>query len=75
MDGLDMNLLLEKMNNPNFANEFNQIMNEIQSIPGINEKMGMISQMQDERQQIMAMQQIPGLAEKVAKLQNLMSRY
>ncbi|SFB21457.1 hypothetical protein [Clostridium frigidicarnis] len=74
MNGMDMSLLFQKMNDPVFANEFTNIMNEIQSIPGINEKMARINQMQDQEQQVRAMQQIPGLADKVARLQNLMNR-
>lgn len=66
MNGIDLIMKLQqKMQNPVFANKFNKLVNDINSIPGLQEEVMRISQINDEKERSSAIEKLPSKVKRV----------
>lgn len=74
MLNLDMNKVFSKLNDPRFAQQFSQLMAEINSIPNIQQTLLNINSIKDPKKQEEAMKKVPGLSEKLKRLNNIVNK-
>lgn len=57
--------LQQKMQDPVFANKFNKLFNEINSIPGLQQEVMRIAQINNEKERERAVEKLPSKVKKV----------
>ena len=60
-------MLQRKMQDPKFANKFNQLTNELNSIPGLQQKVMQIVQINDEKKRQKELDKLPSKAKAIVK--------
>lgn len=60
-------MLQRKMQDPIFANKFNQLTNELNSIPGLQQKVMQIVQINDEKKRQKELDKLPTKAKAIVK--------
>ncbi|AYE35574.1 hypothetical protein [Clostridium septicum] len=68
MNGYELIMRLqEKMKDPRFAEKFNRLQGELNNIPGLQQEVMRIAQMDNERSRQKAIDRLPDKAKKVMK--------
>ncbi|MGL5352496.1 MAG: hypothetical protein ACRDA5_04130 [Clostridium sp.] len=68
MDGYELIMTIQKkMQNPEFARKFNNLTAEFNSVPGLQQEVMRIVQIQDEHSRKKAMEKLPSKAKKLVK--------
>lgn len=57
--------LQQKMQDPVFANKFNKLVNEVSSIPGLQQEVMRIAQINNEKERERAVEKLPSKVKKV----------
>lgn len=68
MNGYNLIMKLQaKMQDPRFAERFNRIVSEFNSIPGVQQEVMRIAQIQDEKQREKAISKLPDRVKKLVR--------